>query len=47
MLRGDVVLTASLVLAVLSCLLVPPGPAYMGYIDFDTLIVLFCLMLLV
>ena len=47
MLRGDVVLTASLVLAVLSCFLVPPGPAYMGYIDFDTLIVLFCLMLLV
>lgn len=45
--RRDVVLTVSLVLAVLSCLIAPPGPAYVGYIDFNTLIVLFCLMLLV
>ena len=47
MFRRDVVLTVSLVLAVLSCLIAPPGPAYVGYIDFNTLIVLFCLMLLV
>ena len=39
--RRDVVLTVSLVLAVLSCLIAPPGPAYVGYIDFNTLIVLF------
>ena len=45
--RRDVVLTVSLVLAVLSCLIAPPSPAYVGYIDFNTLIVLFCLMLLV
>ena len=47
MFRGDVVLTASLCLAVMSCLIAPPSPAYLGYIDFNTLIVLFCLMLLV
>ena len=47
MFRRDVVLTVSLVLAVLSCLIAPPSPAYVGYIDFNTLIVLFCLMLLV
>ena len=45
--RRDVVLTVSLVLAVLSCLIAPPSPAYVGYIDFNTPIVLFCLMLLV
>ena len=47
MFRGDVVLTAALCLAVLSCLIVPPNPDYLGYIDCNTLIVLFCLMLLV
>ena len=47
MFRRDVVLTVSLVLAALSCLIAPPSPAYVGYIDFNTLIVLFCLMLLV
>ena len=46
-LRRDVVLTASLILAAVSCLIAPPGPEYLGYIDFDTLIILFCLMLIV
>ena len=46
-LRRDVVLTASLVLAALSCLAVPPSGAYLSYIDYNTLIILFCLMLIV
>ena len=45
--RRDAVLTVSLCLAVLSCLIEPPGLGYLNYIDFDTLITLFCLMLLV
>lgn len=45
--RRDAVLTVSLCLAVLSCLIEPPGPGYLNYIDFNTLITLFCLMLLV
>ena len=47
MFRKDVVLTASFCLAVLSCFISPPSLEYIGYIDFNTLIVLFCLMLLV
>ena len=47
MFQGDVVLTASLCLAVLSCFISPPSPKYISYIDFNTLIILFCLMLLV
>lgn len=45
--RRDAVLTISLCLAVLSCLIEPPGLGYLSYIDFNTLITLFCLMLLV
>ena len=45
--RRDTVLTISLCLAVSSCLIEPPGPSYLSYIDFNTLITLFCLMLLV
>ena len=47
MLRRDTVLTASLCLAVLSCLIVPPSRDYLTYIDYNTLIILFCLMLIV
>ena len=47
MLRRDAVLTVSLCLAALSCLLVPPSWDYLAYIDYDTLIILFCLMLIV
>lgn len=46
-LKKDVVLTASLILAVLSCFLNPPGKEYAGFIDFHTLILLFCLMLII
>lgn len=45
--RRDTVLTISLCLAVSSCLIEPPGPGYLSYIDCNTLITLFCLMLLV
>ena len=44
-LKGDPVFTVSLCLAVLSCGIRAPGPAYVDYIDFGTLIMLFCLML--
>ena len=45
--KRDVVLTAAAVLAVVSCFLVPPDRQYLDYIDFNTLILLFCLMLIV
>lgn len=45
--KGDAVLLISFCLAVLSCLITPPGPKYLNYIDFHTLILLFCLMLIV
>lgn len=44
--KGDVVLGVSFILAVLSCFFTPPAPEYLSYIDFDTLILLFCLMLI-
>ncbi len=43
--KNDVVLTASMCLAVLSCFIIPPSAGYLDYIDFHTLIILFCLML--
>ena len=46
-LRGDAVLSVSLVLAFLSCLIEPPSLHYLRYIDFNTLIMLFCLMLII
>ena len=45
--RRDVVLCVSFLLAAVSCAVSPPSAAYLGYIDFDTLITLFCLMLIV
>lgn len=47
LLKGDAVLAASLCLALFSCFLVPPGPRYVEYLDFNTLILLFCLMLII
>ena len=43
-LRGEVVLTAAVALAVISAFFVPPSPAYLSYIDWDTLALLFGLM---
>ena len=45
--QKDAVLTVSFFLSVLSCFFCPPGPQYLGYLDFHTLILLFCLMLIV
>lgn len=45
--KKDTVLAVSLVLALLSCLFIRPDSSYINYIDTDTLIMLFCLMLTV
>ena len=42
--RKDTVLSVAAVLAVLSMPVIPPDRAYIGYIDFRTLGLLFCLM---
>jgi len=42
--KKDTVLCAALLLAAGSMLAVPPDQAYLGYIDFRTLAILFCLM---
>lgn len=44
--KSDIVLTAAMILAALSCFIIPPDRAYLGYIDFNTLILLLCLMLI-
>ena len=43
-LKKETVLCVALVLAAVSTVLVPPDKAYLGYIDFRTLAILFCLM---
>ena len=43
-LKGEVVLTVAVVLALLSAIAVPPDAAWAGYIDWDTLALLFSLM---
>ena len=45
--RQDTILTVSLFLASLSCLIIHPDSQYIHYIDFNTMILLFCLMLIV
>ncbi len=45
--KSDIVLTVSFLLAAVSCFLVPPNEKYLGYIDFHTLILLFCLMAII
>lgn len=42
--KNETVLTISAVLAAASCFLVPPDREYLGYINAETLVVLFCLM---
>ena len=46
-LRREPVLCAAAVCALLSMLLTPPSAAYLGYIDFRVLVLLFCLMAVV
>lgn len=45
--KNETVLTVSAILAAASCFLVPPDGEYWGYINYDTLIVLFSLMVVV
>ena len=45
--KKDTILTVSLVCAVFSMFLVPPSAAYIGYVDFRVLALLFCLMVVV
>lgn len=42
--KKEVVLCVALVLAVVSAFIIPPDAEYIGYIDFHTLAILFCLM---
>lgn len=42
--KKETVLCAAFMLALLSMFVVPPGREYLGYIDFRTLAILFCLM---
>ena len=39
--KKETVLTAAMVLAVLSAVMIPPDTEYIGYIDFRTLAILF------
>lgn len=43
-LKGDVVLCIAILLAAVSSSFVSPDRNYLGYIDFKTLCILFCLM---
>ncbi len=45
--KKEPVLTISALAAAVSCVLVPPDAAYLGYIDLRTLALLYCLMLVV
>lgn len=45
--QSETVLCIAAVLAVISAFFVKPGPDYLGYIDFRTLVLLFCLMAVV
>lgn len=42
--KKEAVLTVAMLLAVISALMIPPDAEYVGYIDFRTLSILFCLM---
>ena len=42
--KGEVVLSVAICLAVVSAFFVPPSPDYLSYIDWDTLALLFALM---
>lgn len=43
-LKKEIVLTISGILAIISCFFVLPDAEYIGYIDFHTILILFCLM---
>ena len=45
--EGDIVLTVALLLAAVSAFVVKPDQEYLGYVDYRTLILLYCLMLII
>lgn len=45
--KNDVVLSVSACLAFISCFINKPSLDYLGYIDFHTLVILFCLMIVI
>jgi Na+/H+ antiporter NhaD/arsenite permease-like protein len=45
--KKETVLVISGILAILSCLVIPPSKAYLGYINYRVLVLLFCLMTVV
>ena len=45
--KTEPVLSASAALALISCFLVPPDRGYVSYINYDTVLILFCLMVVV
>ena len=47
LIRYDPVLTIAALAALISCFFVPPDRYYLGYIDFRTIVLLYCLMTVV
>ena len=45
--KRELTLCVALLAALVSCFFVPPDAAYIGYIDFRTLALLYCLMVVV
>ncbi len=45
--KKEPTLCAAFLAALVSCLFVPPDAAYLGYLDFRTLALLYCLMVVV
>ncbi len=45
--KNDFILAIAFLLALVSCLFITPDKKYLGYIDVNTIIILFCLMLIV
>ena len=45
--KNETVFTISLILAIISCFFVKPGSNYLNYINWDTIILLFVIMVVV
>lgn len=45
--KREIIFSVSAILAVISCFFVPPNPDYLGYINWDTIILLFVIMVIV
>ena len=45
--KKEVVLTVAIVLTIITCFIVPPDEEYLKYFDYNTLIMLFCMLAVV